>query len=339
MLTTFEFDNPLLLWLMLPVLVWVWQSRFIWRSLPSASLKHAFADRFLSGSTTAVSVSFKRWLWGVSGILCVMALAKPVILKPAAPQVVPLSQQDVVLSVELSVNMLLQESDGQTRLGQAQQFVDRLLAVRDKQSRLGLVVFADDAFPVLTLTQDHQVLTAMMSRLSAALAGREDSALLEAIQLAAWQAWEANQGKPAWVVCITDGAHATSRGKLADVMAWLNEHHIQLAVLMVGGEQSSVQSASSGLLYTPKSLSFAESLAPYHVPVFSIDQTTEVQSLLGQLSKSSLGDAEVVSQQTFDHVDVTQYVLYVMLMFWLAMWLGFNMRKHQNKPLRKIGKG
>ncbi len=310
---------PQALWLVPVVLIWWWLARFRVQTLPTVQLRHAFVDRWCGKTDPIPASSSQRHWWGVTGICLALALAQPSWQTPSKTQTKPLTQASGMLVAETSVSLLLQDASGKTRLKQLQDFVAQLAQLRHAQARTGLVVFADEAYPVLSPTQDMGQVLSMVARLDAAFAGREDAALLEAVQFAGWQLTEQNAVKP-WLVLITDGAHTASRGQVEVVMSWLARHTIAVTVLLLGSDESVESHPSSGLLYMPRQMAVAEALAAHGAQVIKIEDEVAVTTLLGQLTQaltSNITETDVEAQEV---QNLSSIFLLLALLSALAIW-------------------
>jgi Ca-activated chloride channel family protein len=317
-MSALSFDAPWWLWLLIPVLFWQHGVTAVrWQSLPQKRIRLSFVDALLP-QPSVVGARHRLWLWRITGVWLVIVMAQPVWQTMTTQPAQSLTQANGVVVVETSVNGLLVESDGNSRLQQAQRWITQLLELRSEQSRTGLVVFADEAYPVLPLTQDKLVLQRMTERLQPALAGREDAGLLEAVQIAGWQAWQQSAGRPSWVALLTDGAHASVRGSLAEVMQWFEAHQVQLYVVMLGAAQAP-PSSPSGLLYTPRNTAMSTELASYNVPVVMVESSDQVHAIIQQLTAT-----QTVQHQS-DAVVSEAYALStpllgMLLVIWSLMW-------------------
>lgn len=310
---------PQALWLLPLVLLWWWLAHFHVLTLPTVQLRHAFVDRWLAKIDLIPSPGGQRHWWGVTAVLLVVALAQPAFQTPGKTQTQPLVQASGMLVVETSVSLLLQEVDGNTRLQQLQSFVSQLAQERHTQARTGLVVFADEVYPVLSPTQDMRQVTSMVARLDAAFAGREDAALLEAVQFAGWQLAEQHSVNP-WLLLITDGAHTATRGQLEVVMAWLARHSIAVTVLLLGSDASVEANPSSGLLYMPRQIAVAEAMAAYGAKVVKVEDERATSDLLTQLTQIVDSKVTETDVQTQDVHDLSAVFLLLSLVSVLLMW-------------------
>lgn len=310
--------EPWLLSLAVPLLLWAFLARLSWQSLPSVRVRHVFVDRFLPAHRPLAGASY-RLPWLIVGLLLVVALAQPVWQKPSEKVAIALVQTDLQLVIETSVSTLLLEADGRSRLQQAQQFIQALLRKRSEQSRTGLVVFADEVYPVLPLTQDSSVLEVMLLRLDAALAGREDAALLEALQFASWQLTQQATSAFSDVLLLTDGAHAPTRGQLSAVVDYMNRHQIRLHLVLLGGDLVP-ESSSSGLLYMPRQRALVEQLAPFNIVPIVIEDTAGLAQLMAKLSATIAATGESDALNKVQQVSLVSYVLVLALFVWLAAW-------------------
>lgn len=311
--------QPQVLWLLPVLLLWWWRAFFRALSLPSVQLRHAFVDRWLTKMAFDSSSQSQRHGWGVTGLCLLVALAQPAWQTAGKTQTQPLTQASGMLVVETSVSLLLQEADGKTRLQQLQAFVAQLAQARQAQARTGLVVFADEVYPVLSPTQDMNQVSSMVARLDAAFAGREDAALLEAVQFAAWQLTEQKSTQP-WLLLITDGAHSASRGQVEAVMSWLNDHSIKLSVLILGSDKEPESIAASGLIYMPRQVALAEALSAYGVQVVKVEDEQAAASLIAQLTQSLTSEVRETDVQSTDEQDLSAWLIMLALCSALGMW-------------------
>ncbi len=310
---------PQALWLLPWVVIGWWFAHFRVQTLPTVQLRHAFVDRWLTKIPLSGSSAAQRHWWGLTAVWLVLALAQPAWQTPGKIQTKPLTQASGVLVVETSVSLLLQEMDGKTRLQQLQGFVSQLTVLRHDQARTGLMVFADEVYPVLSPTQDRHQISAMVSRLDAAFAGREDAALLEAVQFAGWQLVEQNAVNP-WLLLITDGAHTATRGQLDEVMKWLSRHSIGVSLLLLGSDEVHETSASSGLLYMPRQPALAEALSSYGAQVVKVEDVAAVSQLLAQLTQPVASEATETDGTAQDVQALSSVFLLLALLSALLMW-------------------
>lgn len=309
---------PQAFWLLPLVVIGWWFARFRAQTLPTVQLRHAFIDRWLTKTALSGSSAAQRHWWGLTAVWLVLALAQPAWQTPGKIQTQPLTQVSGMLVVETSVSLLLQEADGKTRLQQLQGFVSQLTALRHDQARTGLVVFADEVYPVLSPTQDRHQMSSMVSRLDAAFAGREDAALLEAVQFAGWQLVEQSAVNP-WLLLITDGAHTATRGQLDAIMAWLTRHSIRVSVLLLGSDEA-IESSASGLLYMPRQAALAEALSDYGAQVVKVEDAAAVSQLLAQLTQTVASEATETDTTAEDSQALSSVFLLLALLSALLMW-------------------
>lgn len=310
---------PQVLWLLPLLLGWWWRAYFQAQSLPSVQLRHAFVDRWLTKTALGSSSNSQRHWWGATGLCLLVALAQPAWQTVGKTQTQPLAQASGMLVVETSVSLLLQEADGKTRLQQVQGFVSQLTTLRHVQARTGLVVFADEVYPVLSPTQDMGQVSSMVSRLDAAFAGREDAALLEAVQFASWQLVEQNAVNT-WLVLITDGAHTATRGQFDEVMTWLTRHSIRVTVLLLGRDDVSDSGASSGLIYMPRQSGVAEAMSAYGAQVVKVDDEVAVSALLAQLTQAVASEVNESDRESTERQDLSAIFLLLALVSALLVW-------------------
>ncbi|MFK0573585.1 VWA domain-containing protein [Endozoicomonas sp.] len=211
----FEHPQFFVLWL-LPWLI----NRFLPAYHHSSSaIKVPFFQRLaqLSGQTPSGGAAlirrilFQRIWLGAAWFLLVIALAKPLLL--GEPVSEKKSTTDLMMLVDLSASM--EATDFLLASGQA---VDRLTALKQvladfagqrENDRLGLIVFADNAYLQVPFTADHGTFLQLLDELEIGMAGQQ-TRLGDGVGLAI-QLFESSQKKHRVLLVLTDGNDTGSR--------------------------------------------------------------------------------------------------------------------------------
>lgn len=214
------------------------------------------ADRAFSPAQSILC--WKRWLFG--GLLwllrlgllglVLLVLAQPYrLLQPTIEQVE--QGREVVLVVESSVTFLLKDYalEGQpvSRMTVVKKVLDQFLSELDRHNSIAMVLFADQAYRLLPMTDDLSVARLMLPKLQPYLAGRNDAAMGEALGLAMQPPYSA---QPRLLILISDGASEVSRLPLAEVVAYAQANQFVIYALGMGAGQE-YNDGVSGLLYQP----------------------------------------------------------------------------------------
>ena len=208
-----EFAAPLWFFtLPLPWLAWIGAARFRGRASVSsrpAALLHSQAD--VLAELTAQPLSRHAhlpWLWIVGCVLLMTALARPQWVE-SAPNTY--KGRDFLLAIDVSGSMRAQDFivDGKTlsRLDMLKRVVNQFLAERHGD-RIGLIVFADDAYTLAPLTSDMNIVRALLDEVRHGMAG-EKTALGTAVALAVQRLQYNSQGssKSRALILLTDGSN------------------------------------------------------------------------------------------------------------------------------------
>lgn len=109
---------------------------------------------------------------------------------------------DVVIALDVSKSMLA-EDISPNRIEQAKQFVSRLID-KLKTDRIGLIIFAGNAYLQMPITTDHAAAKLFLKTISTNLVPTQGTAIGDAIKLAI-EAFEGDEKKFKTVVVISDG--------------------------------------------------------------------------------------------------------------------------------------
>ena len=177
------------------------------------------------------------WLAAVGWLALVTGAARPQWV--GEPVNLPLAGRDLMMAVDLSGSM--QEKDMPIR----NRFVDRLTAVkvvagefieRRVGDRLGLILFADQAYLQAPLTFDRNTVKALLNEAAIGLAG-ENTAIGDAIGLAVKRLRASPQDNRV-LILLTDGRNNTGSIdplRAADLAA---QEHIRIYTIGIGGHRT-----------------------------------------------------------------------------------------------------
>lgn len=198
----FRWDRPeMLRWMLIgPLLVLLFLVDLAWRN--RALRRFATPDtmaRMVPGISTARPVLRFLLLRHAFG-LAVVALATPQF--GSHPQEVKAKGIDLVLAVDVSNSMECQDLRP-SRMGAAQRAMEQLID-RMRGDRLGIVVFAGDAFVQLPITADRGAARLFARTIGTGSVGTQGTAIGEAIDLAA-RSFDKESAASKAIIVITDG--------------------------------------------------------------------------------------------------------------------------------------
>ncbi|MFT4270300.1 MAG: VWA domain-containing protein [Pantoea sp.] len=170
-------------------------------------------------------------------LLLVCALARPEYIMPPQQMIQPM--RNIVLALDVSGSMEKNDADGRiTRLQAVQKTVKTFIAKR-KDDRIGLVIFASQAWPFAPLSADKNALLTRISQLSPGMIGQQ-TAIGDALGVAVKQldsSLATDAGK--MVILLTDGNDTASQ--LPPILAaqLAAAHHVLVHTIAFGDSDSS----------------------------------------------------------------------------------------------------
>jgi len=239
-------------WWALLALPLPWLVRRLWRaaaSSNSAALFIPFADDYRvhddsegihrSSSPNRLSAPL---LWAtIAWCLLLLATARPEWV--GEPVNLPLSGRDLMMAVDLSGSMQIQDFQLQ---GQA---VDRLSAtkavadafIRQREGdRIGLILFGSQAYVQAPLTFDTQTVARLLQESAIGLAGKE-TAIGDAIGLAVKRLEAQGDGQKV-LILLTDGVNTAGALKPEDTAGLAADRGIRIYTIGVGADSMDVPS-------------------------------------------------------------------------------------------------
>jgi Ca-activated chloride channel family protein len=208
---TFRFLYPaVLLLLILPVIVWYLTSR---RGICRESPLLFYSDlRLIDGLPTGWRVRF-RWLPNAlrlgAWMLLIIALARP--QGGQSQQVIRGQGIDIVLALDISSSMAALDFAPNNRLEAAKRVISSFIAGRDFD-RIGLVVFAQNAYQQVPPTLDYAVLTTSLDQIQLAPELSVDDGTAIGLGIAsAGNMLRTSDAASKIIILLTDGANNAGR--------------------------------------------------------------------------------------------------------------------------------
>jgi len=163
---------------------------------------------------------------------CALALAGPLEAKPHARDL-SVEGIDIVVALDLSTSMNAADFQPEDRLGAARRVLDDFI-VRRPNDRIGLVVFAGEAYTQCPLTLDHQVLRDILGQLQTG-AIADGTAIGNAIATSLNRLRESD-AESRVVILITDGDSNAGNVSPGEAAQMARELGVQVHTIMVGRE-------------------------------------------------------------------------------------------------------
>ncbi len=149
--------------LLLPVLLLLWYLRGLKRPAPTVLYPPARVLRPMMGRARRALRHLPAALRLIAILLLVVALARP--RKALEEETVPTRGIDIVIALDISTSMLAQDLKP-NRVEAAKQVAEEFIAGRTSD-RIGLVMFAGEAYTWCPLTLDYNVLVELMKQVQA----------------------------------------------------------------------------------------------------------------------------------------------------------------------------
>lgn len=198
----FRFANPEFFWLLaaIPLLVGV----FVWSAYMRRKRLERFGDpetvRALMPDASPGRHLTKFIFFLAAFVFIVVALARPQL--GSKLREVEVEGIEMMLAVDVS-NSMMAEDFAPNRLERTKYSINRLLEGL-KQDRVGLVVFAGDAYVQLPITADYTTARNFVGQISPSMVSRQGTAIGAAIDLAASGFSSDTEGSRV-IILITDG--------------------------------------------------------------------------------------------------------------------------------------
>jgi Ca-activated chloride channel family protein len=198
----FRFANPDMFWLLtaIPLLM----CAFIW----SAHRRRKRIEKFGNPETVRALMpdaspgrSLTKFIFTLAAFaLIVVAMARPQL--GSKLKEVKVEGVEMMFAVDVSNSMLAEDFEP-NRLERTKYSINRLLEGLD-QDRVGLVVFAGDAYVQLPITADYMTARNFISQISPTMVSRQGTAIGAAIDLAASSFSSESEGSRV-IILVTDG--------------------------------------------------------------------------------------------------------------------------------------
>ncbi|MGB1239357.1 MAG: vWA domain-containing protein [Pseudomonadales bacterium] len=302
----FSFAWPWLFVLLpLPLVIWRWLAP---AAVAPSALKVPFYAHLVSakGSQQRDLMVLRQVVLVLIWLLLLGAAANPRWL--GEPQAVAQSSRDLILAVDISGSMETQDM----QLGSAR--VNRLEGIkavmdgfieRRRGDRLGLILFADNAYMQVPLTFDHTVLNRFLQEAQIGFAGK-NTAIGEAIGLAVKRMGEQSENKV--LILLTDGANTAGAVSPLDAAQVAAAEGLKIYTLGFGADEMLVQDFFSQRSVNPSQdldeptlRSIAERTGGRYFRARDIEQLVDIYQLLDELEPSDVDDQFVTPQRALFH--------------------------------------
>ncbi len=314
----FRLENPQYLYILvvIPILVLLY---VVWRFQRRRRLKKLGDLPLLK----ALMPDLSRWRVLVKFILCLLALIV-LIITLARPQMglktVSEERRGIEVMVALDVsNSMLAEDVSPNRLEKAKMLISRM-ADKMSNDKIGLIVFAGDAFIQLPITSDFVSAKMFLDAISPEMVGTQGTNIGEAIRLA-MNSFTTQEGVTRAVMVLTDGED--HEGDAESMAAEVAKAGMHLYMLGIGSEKGAKIPYNGGFLkdnsgnevVTMVNTSMCEQLASLGKGAYiHVDNSSVAQDqLLYEINK--------LEKQNLGATSYSEYNEQFMWFAWLALLL------------------
>ena len=314
----FRFESPQYLYILvvIPILVLLY---VVWRFQRRRRLKKLGDLPLLK----ALMPDLSRWRVLVKFILCLLALIV-LITTLARPQMglktVSEERRGIEVMVALDVsNSMLAEDVSPNRLEKAKMLISRM-ADKMSNDKIGLIVFAGDAFIQLPITSDFVSAKMFLDAISPEMVGTQGTNIGEAIRLA-MNSFTTQEGVTRAVMVLTDGED--HEGEAESMAAEVAKAGMHLYMLGIGSEKGAKIPYNGGFLkdnsgnevVTMVNTSMCEQLASLGKGAYiHVDNSSVAQDqLLYEINK--------LEKQNLGATSYSEYNEQFMWFAWLALLL------------------
>ena len=303
----FRFEDPIYLWLLLIVPLSAVIRFGVWRQRKKKL--QAFGDpeliKEMMMGVSAYRPTVKFWLLQTALALLILMLARPQMGSKISHE--KRNGIETIIALDISNSMLCQDV-APTRLDKSKLLVENLV---DKftNDKIGLIVFAGDAFVQLPITSDYVSAKMFLQNIDPSLIATQGTDIAHAINLSISSfTQQENVGKA--IIIITDGED--HEGGAIEAAAAAKKKGINVFILGVGTTAGAPIPDGNGALNEQMCREIAQAGSGTYIHV---DNTNDAQEKLNnELTKLQKGETESVIYSEYDEQFQAFGILIVLLL-------------------------
>ena len=334
----FRFEEPayLYLLLLLPVLV----AFYLYSNYRRRKAIREFGDPELMASLMP-DVSKRRPDIKFALVLVCIALFAVLLARPqfgSKLETVKRQGVEVIIALDISNSMLAQDIQP-SRLEKAKRLISQLVD-KMEQDKVGLIVFAGDAFTQLPITSDYISAKMFLESISPALITKQGTDLGAALSLAN-RSFTPQDGVGRTIILITDGEN--HEGGVEQAIKTLTDKDIQINVLGIGSPEGSPipmedskdfrRDKDGNIVVTKLNEQMCQELAKAGNGVYvRVDNTNTAQRAIQQ-AIDKLAKADIETQVYSEYNEQFQAVAWILLLLLIVELL---IMERQNPLFNKI---
>ena len=334
----FRFEEPgyLYLLLLLPVLV----AFYIYSNYRRRKAIREFGDPDLMASLMP-DVSKRRPDIKFTLILLCIALFSVLLARPqfgSKLETVKRQGVEVMIALDISNSMMAQDIQP-SRLDKAKRLISQLVE-KMEEDKVGLIVFAGDAFTQLPITSDYISAKMFLETISPSLITKQGTDIGAALNLAN-RSFTPQEGVGRTIILITDGEN--HEGGVEQAIKTITDKDIQINVLGIGSPEGSPipmddsrdfrRDKDGNIVVSRLNEQMCQDLAKAGNGVYvRVDNTNTAQKAIQQ-AIDKLAKADIETQVYSDYNEQFQAVAWVLLLFLIIELL---IMERQNPLFNKI---
>ena len=324
----FRFESPYVLYLLIivPVLIVI----FIISEYVKTKRIKKFGDpelmKSLMPNATRYRPAIKFSIVCLAMIFMILLIARPQF--GTKTETVTKKGIEVVIALDISNSMMAQDVLP-SRLDKSKNIISRLVDNFDN-NKIGLVLFAGDAYTQLPITSDYVSAKMFLNNISPSLISRQGTAIGAALNLA-MNSFTPQQGVGKSIIVITDGEN--HEGGVMEAVKAASDKGIQVNVLGVGSVDGAPIPVSSGsdykkdnsgnIVVTKLNEQMCQDIARQGNGIYArVDNTNSafraLEKQLDTLSKADI-DTKVFSQYNEQFIPLAWIVLVLLVLEALIM--------------------
>ncbi len=230
---------------------------------------------------------------------------------------------EVMIALDISNSMMAQDVQP-SRLAKSKMLISRLVDEMDND-KVGLIVFAGDAFTQLPITSDYISAKMFLESINPALLSKQGTNIGAAINLAS-RSFTPQEGVGRAIIVITDGEN--HEGGIEDAIKAATEKGIQVSVLGMGSPDGSPipiegtndfrRDRDGNVIVTRLNEGMCQEMAKLGKGIYvRVDNTNSAQKIINQeITKMSKSDVE--SKVYTDFNEQFQVIAWIILLLLLV---------------------
>lgn len=336
-LSAIQFAQPLALWLLpLSLLLLTLGLRRVtchlhsWAALYTSQQRQAYRHPLATLLTTlqtakqtkTTTTQLTTWFrYAVLLTLVHLTLAQPYRLGEKLPE--PPQYRDIIFLVDTSVSMMLRDYLVQGQRTARMSVVKSVLQHFIKGlagSRLGLVVFSEQAYTLVPLTTDHELLSYQLQRLQpASLTGRRTDPGKALLYILKELQPRLRAGDKPVLVMLTDANRPVREFDPRTAAALIKQQGLHLHTIAMGaGSDTAKENVSSSLIYQPANVKLLQEIASAgNGEFFWADSQHSLNLVLAKIQASEKQHVKLAP--VFIHITLYYWPLLVAI-GWILLW-------------------